>query len=200
MGRKAAPRLKKRDGGVVCSCQEARSKATVVPTLGARCIGSCDTRGALGVSGRGSVARSVGEQQVCSSSCCARQDHEPEAELEGCAGDAGSRRPARATGVAWWARSWQRGSLKDAMLLPASGFERQVHLLSAAMPRWAVCNPAVFDTGHLDADMQSLLLDRLRGKCATAMLVDTAVFFCLSLTNTPKHANDHKQALTRNGC
>jgi hypothetical protein len=80
-----------------------------------------------------------------------------------------------ATGVAWWARSWQRGSLRDAMLLPASGFERQVHLLSAAMPRWGICNPVVFDTSHLDSDMQSLLLDRLRGKCATAMLVDAAL-------------------------
>jgi hypothetical protein len=78
------------------------------------------------------------------------------------------------TGVSWYARSWEHGTLKSRAYAKATAFERRVNFLTASMPQWGVSNPLVFHTSGLK-DMENMILKRFRGQCSTARLVDACL-------------------------
>ena len=84
------------------------------------------------------------------------------------------------TGVAWWARSWTHGTLEECMTTKSSAYERRINLITAALPQWGVCNPAVFDEALIDDDMKKMLFNRLKGTCSTATLFSDALFVYVS--------------------
>ena len=56
-------------------------------------------------------------------------------------------------------------------LRPATAFERRINLITAAVPRWAACDPFTFDVGALDEDVQEVVGRRLRGSDGLSKLV-----------------------------
>ena len=81
----------------------------------------------------------------------------------------------RSTGCAWYARAWENAKFKQLVRAPATAFERRMHLLTVAMPRWRCANPLVFRPELLDADAEQLLLLRFKGEDRVPDLVDVAL-------------------------
>jgi hypothetical protein len=82
---------------------------------------------------------------------------------------------ASKTGVPHYELSWEKGSFQKYMRGNVSTFERRIHLLTAAIEQWSVCNPAVFDLGCIDTEMCELLHRRFSGEEATVHLVVAAL-------------------------
>ena len=78
-------------------------------------------------------------------------------------------------GVSWYARAWSDGPFKDLVRAPASDFERRIQLVSAALPKWGVSNPFVWNPSALDGRLEELLQARFEGRDATCMLVNAAL-------------------------
>jgi hypothetical protein len=79
------------------------------------------------------------------------------------------------TGVSWYARAWRFGKMRELALRPATAFERRINLITAAVPRWAACDPFTFDVGALDEDVQEVVERRLKGVDGLSKLVDAAL-------------------------
>jgi hypothetical protein len=82
---------------------------------------------------------------------------------------------ARGCCVEVYARAWENGPFKQLVRQPASKFERQNALLTAAVPHWSTCNALVLNPGLLDEKMERLLLARFRGTDELSRLVDAAL-------------------------
>lgn len=89
---------------------------------------------------------------------------------------------ARATGCAWYSRSWEQGAMRRLVHTPPHKddsvqwtLERRITLLTLAINKWHFGNPMVFNHAILDDDMEMLLSRRFSGKSALAQVVDAAL-------------------------
>ena len=79
------------------------------------------------------------------------------------------------SGVSWYARAWQYGPMRELAQRPATAFERRINLITAAVPRWAICDALTFDTSALDANVHRVVERRWKGTDGIAKLVDSAL-------------------------
>jgi hypothetical protein len=79
------------------------------------------------------------------------------------------------SGVSWYARAWEYGPMQELVRRTATDFERRVNLVTLAVPRWAVGDPLTLYPGRLDADLEQLVVRRMKGTDGVSHLVDAAL-------------------------
>jgi hypothetical protein len=79
------------------------------------------------------------------------------------------------SGVSWYARAWEYGPMQELVRRTATDFERRINLVTLAVPRWAVGDPLTLYPGRLDADLEQLVVRRMKGTDGVSRLVDAAL-------------------------